>query len=111
MLGERIKSCRKRMKISQIKLAEYLSVSQAAITAWEREQRKPDVDMILKMADFFDVSTDYLLGREPSLPTDTDTPPAGERACANVMTMTPELKAEIEEIVQKSLKKYLTHKR
>lgn len=109
MLGERIKSCRKRMKISQIKLAEYLSVSQAAITAWEREQRKPDVDMILKMADFFDVSTDYLLGREPSLPTDTDAPPAVERACANAMT--PELKAEIEEIVQKSLKKYLTHKR
>lgn len=66
MLGERIKACRKHLKINQIELADMLNVSQAAITAWEREARKPDVDMVSKIADVFGVSTDYLLGRTDS---------------------------------------------
>ena len=65
MFAKRLKELRKGKKISQIRLAEMLGVSQATITFWETGKRDPDVSMLMKIADIFGVSTDYLLGRVP----------------------------------------------
>nr|PZN02741.1 MAG: XRE family transcriptional regulator [Bacillota bacterium] len=63
MIGERIKSLREERKITQQELARYLGVSQKTISNYENGERSPDPDTLRKIADYFDVTVDYLLGR------------------------------------------------
>ena len=63
-LGERIKEARRRKNISQKELAETLKCSPAAIAMWEIGDRKPGLDQMQALSDFFNVSIDYLIGRE-----------------------------------------------
>lgn len=49
---------------SQQALADHLGISQSTIGNWEAGSRKPDYDMLTRLADLFSVSTDFLLGRE-----------------------------------------------
>lgn len=60
-LADRIQQQRKARGLSQEKLAEQLGVSRQAVTKWENGQSTPDVEKIIAMSDFFDVTTDYLL--------------------------------------------------
>lgn len=60
---ERLKELRKQKNISQAELAPILGLSQQAIAKWETEKSSPDPEMLSKLADFFDVTSDYLLGR------------------------------------------------
>lgn len=62
-LAKRIAELRKQKKLSQIKFAEKFGVGRSTIAMWETGDREPDVETIQKLADFFDTSTDYLLGR------------------------------------------------
>ena len=62
-LAMRIKELRKKLGISQSELAEKISVSHFAISRYERDKTSPDPETISKLADFFGVTTDYLLGR------------------------------------------------
>lgn len=62
-LSKRIKQLRKEKGIYQKELAEYLGVSRPTITQYESGTRKPDPDTLKKIATFFNVSLDYLLGR------------------------------------------------
>lgn len=64
MIGEIIKELRKEKNLSQKELAKNLGVSQKAIDFWERGVNEPKASYIVKMADFFDVSADFLLGRK-----------------------------------------------
>ncbi|MDE6758881.1 MAG: helix-turn-helix domain-containing protein [Clostridia bacterium] len=50
------------MELSQSQLATMLGVSQNTVSNWECDIRKPDFDMLMKIAETLDVSTDYLLG-------------------------------------------------
>ena len=63
MVGHRLKDLRKNRKLSQDQLAEALSLSRVSITSYEAGSRTPDIYTLVKIADYFDVSTDYLLGR------------------------------------------------
>lgn len=63
MLGDRIKKLRENKELSQKQLADMLSVGPSTISMWEQGRRAPDNEMLSKIADFFDVTTDYLLGR------------------------------------------------
>lgn len=65
MFADCLKSLRKARKINQTSLADTFGVSQATIASWEAGRRQPDFETLLKIADFFQVSTDYLLGRMP----------------------------------------------
>ena len=62
-LQERLKSLRSENKITQRKLANDLNCSYSTIALYETGHRNPDNDTLKKLADYFDVSTDYLLGR------------------------------------------------
>ena len=58
------KALRKEKGVSQIQLAEALQVSKACISMIEIGKNEPTANTLVRYADFFEVSTDYLLGRE-----------------------------------------------
>ena len=60
----RLKELRKQNKLTQQQLAEMLGVTQAALSGWENEKFGIDNGSLLKCATIFDVSIDYLLGRD-----------------------------------------------
>ena len=62
MIGERLKQLRIKNGLKQQELANIFGLSSGTISFYESEQRKPDIDFIVAVAKYFDVSTDYLLG-------------------------------------------------
>ena len=62
-LNENIKKLRLQYGFSQVELANKLNVSKQCISNWENDNILPSIAMLVKMADLFNVSTDYLLGR------------------------------------------------
>lgn len=61
--SERIRELRLEKEISRKQLAEALFVSERLISYWENNKRECDFDMLIKIATFFDVTIDYLLGK------------------------------------------------
>lgn len=60
----KIKFLRKSNNLSQQELATIIGVSRSTIAMWETAGSQPDNASLLKLADYFNVSVDYLLGRE-----------------------------------------------
>ena len=66
-LADRIQQLRKQKGISQEELADRVGVSRQAVSKWESEQSTPDMDKVILLSDYFEVTTDYLLkGIEPA---------------------------------------------
>lgn len=61
MIGDRIKLLREERKLSQAELADIVGLAQSSIGNYERGIRSPDADTIVRLANFFNVSADYLL--------------------------------------------------
>ena len=82
-LADRIQQLRKQKGISQEELADRVGVSRQAVSKWESEQSTPDMDKVILLSDYFEVTTDYLLkGIEPAPPA------AGEkRADGRIFTI------------------------
>lgn len=60
-----LKEIRVKRKLSQLKVAMDLSISREAISYYENGKRSPDVDMLLLLSSYFNVSIDYLIsGKE-----------------------------------------------
>lgn len=59
----RLKELRKTRNISQLKLALDLNMNQNSISRYENCEREADYETLIKFAEYFDVSLDYLLGR------------------------------------------------
>jgi transcriptional regulator with XRE-family HTH domain len=60
-ISDRIQHLRKSKGISQEELADKIGVSRQAVSKWESEQSFPDLDKVIIMSDFFEVTTDYIL--------------------------------------------------
>ena len=61
MFGEKIRSLRIARNLSQVQLAEKLSVSKQSVSNWENNNIMPSIDMLKNIAIFFSCTTDYLL--------------------------------------------------
>ena len=59
----RLKEIRKKKGISQLKLAMDLNTNQNTISRYETGEREPGINELIKIADYFNVSIDYLVGR------------------------------------------------
>ena len=68
-LPEKIQRERKKMGLSQEKLAEKIGVSRQAITKWENGLASPELEKIVSLSECFKVSTDYLLKDNITEPT------------------------------------------
>lgn len=64
MYGQRIKDLRIENNLKQIELAKLLNISQSAIVKYEKEQLQPNIDILNAIADIFNCTVDYILGRE-----------------------------------------------
>jgi len=59
----RLKELRSKQRISQVKLAMDLNMNQNSISRYENGEREADYETLIALADYFNVSVDYLLGR------------------------------------------------
>lgn len=80
-IGNRMRSLREQKKITQAELGAKIGVSGATVNRYEQGKREPDIDTLEKIADFFDVTLDYLTGRTdiPGYPTHLKDLPPMER--------------------------------
>ncbi len=62
MLNEQIKKLRTAYGITQVQLAKHLGVTKQSVSNWENDNIQPSIDILIKLAEFFNVSTDYMLG-------------------------------------------------
>ena len=62
MLRERIRSLRNNRGISQVELAEALHVTKQSVSNWENNNIQPSIEVLVKIARYFSVRADYLLG-------------------------------------------------
>lgn len=67
VIGQNIKRLREERKMSQTQLARLLWIDRTSLSGYEIGKRMPDIFMLCKMADVFDVSLDELVGRERKL--------------------------------------------
>lgn len=82
-VADRIQHLRKAKGISQEELADKIGVSRQAVSKWESEQSTPDIEKIIIMSDYFEVSTDYLLKG-----IENEAKEGEEKPDANIFTIT-----------------------
>ncbi|NSW84681.1 MAG: helix-turn-helix transcriptional regulator [Syntrophothermus sp.] len=63
-LGMRLKAIRERLNLSQKEAAERLGISNVVLNRYEHDERKPDPEMLRRIADQYGVTIDYLVGRD-----------------------------------------------
>lgn len=98
-LGERLKMLRIENHLRQDQVARLINVDKSSISLYETGMRQPSYATLVRLADVFNVSTDYLLGRTNSSPVDLSGLTAAEAAMINqlVTAMTKKNK-ELEEL-------------
>ena len=62
-LNENIKRLRLARGLNQVEFAKAMGVSKQCVSNWENDNVVPSVEMLVKIADIFNVTTDYILGR------------------------------------------------
>jgi len=70
MFGERIKELRNNHTWTQQELGDRLGVSKQSVSNWENGNIMPSIDVLVRMSDLFQTSTDYILNRENDLTLD-----------------------------------------
>lgn len=97
MIGKRLISLRKTCNLTRPALGKILGVSMETIKSYEEDKIEPSVKMLEKIADYFGVSTDFLLGREEIS--------GDEEMIIGLMAgLSPEEKKKVIEMVKVSIK-------
>lgn len=73
--GDRIAYLREQNNLTQQQLADKIGITRASLSHYEKNRREPDYKTLEKLADFFEVSIDYLLGRTDNPTTNSNTLP------------------------------------
>ncbi len=70
LLNENIKTLRLSHGMNQVEFSKLLGVTKQCVSNWENDNVLPSIEMLIKIADVFSVSTDFLLGRDISATLD-----------------------------------------
>jgi transcriptional regulator with XRE-family HTH domain len=65
MIGKQLKLLRENAGLTQEGFANEVGISRASVSLYETNRREPELDIVIKLADYFDVSVDILIGRKP----------------------------------------------
>ena len=108
MIGLRLKELRAVKKLRQSDIAAFLGISRTTYTQYETGVSEPDIDTINKLAEYYNVSTDYLLGRTDDrnyadTSINSDWPPEAKVLFRDVHKLTPEQR----DIVLKLIKEFI----
>ena len=107
MFQIRLKELREVRKLSQAKLADALGVRQSTVAMWENGKNKPEFDTLTRIADFFNVSVDDLVGKietkKAPVESDKGDLPAMEREFIELFELLPAEKRKTIVAVMKSL--------
>lgn len=82
---DNLKALRESKKITQTQLGEHIGAKKSAISLWESGKRQPDQETLVRLANFFEVTVDYLLGRNDPHPPAQEKTPADMRAEAKML--------------------------
>ncbi|WP_084331275.1 helix-turn-helix domain-containing protein [Ruminiclostridium cellobioparum] len=109
ILGNNIRKLREKYELTQIEFAKILNISNTTLSQYESGNRIPNDEIKLKIADYFKVSLDYLLGREINnfdpLRVEEETEKVAFSNKENVIlddieSLSPESKKELEKYIQ-----------
>jgi len=109
VIGEKIKELRKNSKITQEQLGNAIGVSKMAISYFEKGKKSPGRESLKKIADYFGVTTDYLLGRseDPELNEEEDKVVSEEGK--NIMSLIESLPEDERKKAWEQLEMYVTY--
>lgn len=110
MIIERLKKLRKEGKLTQKDIATFLNISQPAYQQFESGKKKMNLETLEKLADYFNVSTDYLLGKTdfPDIDLEVDIDNAIDNSVAYDGTPITD---NDREIIKDFLKEYFANKK
>ena len=91
MLNERIRELRRAFGLSQVELAGAMNVSKQCVSNWENDNVQPSIEMLVKLAKFFNVSADFLLDLDEKTPIDVSG--LSEREIAHIKLIVQDLTA------------------
>lgn len=100
MFAQRLRELRKNKDITQIEFARQFNIATGTIGMWETGKRQPDYDTLLSIAKYFDVSVDYLLGKEDSPTLDEQLDGVDFALYGEIHDLTEEEKRDILSYVQ-----------
>ncbi|NMB46477.1 MAG: helix-turn-helix transcriptional regulator [Firmicutes bacterium] len=111
VLGKRVRHLRQQANLTQVQLGELLGCSSSTVSLYEGGQRSPDTTMLVRLADVFDVSVDYLLGRvaDPTRKGDDTATLPPDRGWTVAEDLTPE-GAELLEVLTREVTKRFSKK-
>lgn len=98
ILGNNIRLLRENYPISQLEFAKLLNISNSALSQYESGNRMPNDEIKLKIADFFGVSVDFLLGRENLKIERND--PKNNTIIDEIENLSPASKEELKKYIQ-----------
>ena len=104
MIGDALKELRKRKGLTIAESAEIFGVASRTYSSYEAGEREPNISLINQFADFYGVTTDYLLGREPAPNpfADLGLDEAGEQEMLKqYMSFEPEVRAMLMDVLIK----------
>ena len=99
-MKEQLQKLRKSKNLTQEDIANIINVKLTTYQKYERDVISPPYDKLIKLADFYGVTTDYLLGREP-MPTFNDLNIDEEEVISKYMSFPPEIRACLLDVLTK----------
>lgn len=106
-----LKELRNKKNLSQSQAADALGISLRAYQNYEYGQREPNIEMIFKLADFYGVTTDYLLGRDTGEPEPLDQLAAEfnmtaleKKIVENYLSLPESMRGDLMEFLRKTVK-------
>lgn len=84
MFAENLKNLRKSKGLTQVQFAQIFQISSGTIAMWETGKRTPDTETLKRIAQYFNVSIDYLLDNQKGLPENSVSPGNDEKISNNV---------------------------
>lgn len=98
---DRFRELRLKNNLTQEEIGKKFNVIKQTISSWEKGNSRPDIDTAIKLADFFVVTVDYLLGRtdNPNNPTSIHTI-AAHRTDNNMDDLPPEALERVNEFIE-----------
>ena len=108
MFASRLRALRKERGLTLQQLAKHFGMSHSTLSKYETGSRKPDMEMLKKLSDFFGVSVDYLIGESPV--RDKEETVILNKSI-NMPELPPEAYQELEDFIEYLRKKYNNKKK